>query len=104
MRNVNKIEEIPFLPIEFFKTEKVLCENIKSAHHFLSSGTTSKSQSIHYVECLDFYERNILNCFETFWGDSSKYCFLCNTKQKKCSKFFTCAYVRISYQPYKKKW
>ena len=45
-RSINKIEEIPFLPIEFFKTEKVLCKNIKSTHHFLSSGTTSKFKSI----------------------------------------------------------
>ena len=81
--SINKIEEIPFLPIEFFKTEKVLCENIKSSHHFLSSGTTSDIKSVHYVECLNFYERNILNCFEAFWGDSSKYCFLCLTPNKK---------------------
>ena len=58
--NINRvkvIEDIPFLPIEFFKTEKILCKNIYHSHVFYSSGTSSEIKSKHYIDDIKFYEK-----------------------------------------------
>ncbi|MDE5609951.1 MAG: hypothetical protein K2I66_06190, partial [Bacteroidales bacterium] len=39
---VKTLRQIPFLPIEVFKTRKVFLEGIESEHYFLSSGTGSQ--------------------------------------------------------------
>ena len=80
---VHHIEQIPFLPIEFFKTEKILCRNNSPNHFFLSSGTTSQKKSKHYIDCIKFYEKTISLCFENFWGKLNNYRFFCLTPQKK---------------------
>ena len=51
----NNIFEIPFLPIEFFKKEQVICKGKGIEKIFLSSGTTGK-QSKHLV-ILEYYLR-----------------------------------------------
>tara|TARA_S200000501_G_scaffold373353_1_gene420276 strand:- start:104 stop:1084 length:981 start_codon:yes stop_codon:yes gene_type:complete len=79
---VKNITQIPFLPIEFFKSQKIICEKIKPIHYFLSSGTTSEKKSIHYINNLNFYEKNCLVCFEKFWGKINNYCFFCLTPNK----------------------
>ena len=38
------ILEIPFLPISFFKTEKIICEGQEVKTTFLSSGTKGKKK------------------------------------------------------------
>ena len=69
-----KITEIPFLPIQFFKTKKILT---KSSYElkFLSSGTGGK-RSTHYVAEKSNYIKSFVNCFESFFGSSKDYCFL----------------------------
>ncbi len=81
--NVSSIEQIPFMPIEFFKSEKILCQSVTPDHFFLSSGTTSQKKSKHYVDCLKFYEKSISLCFERFWGKIDNYRFFCLTPNKK---------------------
>tara|TARA_B100001758_G_scaffold174714_1_gene151590 strand:+ start:276 stop:1256 length:981 start_codon:yes stop_codon:yes gene_type:complete len=80
---VSSIDQIPFMPIEFFKTERILCQNTNSNHFFLSSGTTSQKKSKHYINCLKFYEKTISLCFENFWGKINNYRFFCLTPNKK---------------------
>ena len=83
--NINKIkviEDIPFLPIEFFKTEKILCNNIHHSHVFYSSGTSSEIKSKHYIDDIKFYEKNSAYCFKKFWGDIDDYIFFCLTPNK----------------------
>ncbi len=80
---ITTIEQIPFMPIEFFKTEKILCKNITPNHFFLSSGTTSEKKSKHYINCLNFYEKTISLCFEKFFGKINNYRFFCLTPKKK---------------------
>jgi len=66
---IKKIDEIPFLPIEFFKTQKVLADGLESEIIFTSSGTTGMQQSKHYVSDLTYYERSYRQAFSFFYGD-----------------------------------
>ena len=70
-----KLEEIPFLPIEFFKTEQIICVSQKIEEIFLSSGTKG-NQSKHLVSDLSIYENSFKNSFQLFYGDITDYCIL----------------------------
>lgn len=73
---VTDVEKIPFLPIEFFKTQHVICGVNKYEQVFLSSGTTGENQSKHYVKDLSVYEQSFVKGFELFYGNINDYCFL----------------------------
>lgn len=66
--SVKKIEEIPFLPIQFFKSHHVLSSNEVIQSLFLSSGTTGNEQSKHFVTDLSVYEESFTKGFEHFYG------------------------------------
>lgn len=72
---VISIEKIPFLPIEFFKSQQVICGDKFFETIFLSSGTTSENQSKHYVKDVKVYEQSFINGFEQFYGEITNYCF-----------------------------
>jgi hypothetical protein len=57
--------EIPFLPISFFKTHKILSKEITLENQliFKSSGTTIGTRSHHYVASPTLYERSFLDTF-----------------------------------------
>lgn len=77
--DVNKVKEltqIPFLPIEFFKSRKVVTGNNKEQEIFLSSGTTGMSQSMHYVTDISIYEESYSKGFEYFYGNIEDYVVL----------------------------
>lgn len=68
---------IPFLPIEFFKTQEVVCgAAIPEDVVFSSSGTTGQVTSKHYVRDPDLYRESFLKSFELFYGDVRNYCIL----------------------------
>ena len=64
--------EIPFLPISFFKTHKVLTGNPECSHIFESSGTAGKTSS-HHVADIEVYEQSFFNCFELFYGHPNQF-------------------------------
>lgn len=66
---ITKLEEIPFLPIEFFKSHKVLAKNISHETIFESSGTTGQITSKHYVHSLEIYEKSFRLAFEQIYGN-----------------------------------
>ncbi|WP_297705606.1 acyl transferase [uncultured Eudoraea sp.] len=74
--NVNAVEDIPYLPIEFFKSKKVLAKNQKPQIVFESSGTTGQLVSKHYVARLAIYVKSYLKTFEYFYGNIEDYCVL----------------------------
>jgi len=74
--NVNALEDIPYLPIEFFKSKKVLAKNQKPQIVFESSGTTGQLVSKHYVARLAIYVKSYLKTFEYFYGNIEDYCVL----------------------------
>ncbi len=66
--SVYKIEEIPFLPVEFFKTHEVICEGKKPEIIFESSGTTQSSPAKHHITEASLYELSFTKGFEHFNG------------------------------------
>ena len=72
---VSNIKEIPFLPIQFFKSHKVLSSKKAIQQTFLSSGTTG-SQSLHFVTDLSLYKESYSNGFSHFYGNIEDYTIL----------------------------
>jgi len=71
---ITKIEEIPFLPIEFFKTQDIKTSDTgKKSMIFTSSGTTGMVQSKHFVSDVSIYEKSYLKGFELAYGDIENY-------------------------------
>ncbi|MBO3698496.1 acyl transferase [Roseivirga sp. E12] len=66
--DVTNIYDIPFLPIEFFKTKNVKTGEWNTDCVFESSGTTQSQTSKHYVFDESFYLQNCLRGFETVYG------------------------------------
>ena len=75
-KHVNRIEDIPFLPIEFFKSHEVKSGNFSPEITFLSSGTTGQIQSKHHVKNLSLYVESFTKTFEYFYGDIEDYVIL----------------------------
>lgn len=73
---VNHISQIPFLPIDFFKTKTVVTDQKKPETVFESSGTTQNTTSKHYVADLSLYERSFLDAFTLFYGPVEELCIL----------------------------
>jgi len=74
--SVDNYKNIPFLPIEFFKTHKVISGNQDDKIIFYSSGTTDTTRSKHYLKDIKLYENSFLNTFSRFYGDIENYCVL----------------------------
>ena len=66
--DVNIISEIPFLPIQFFKSHKVLSLKGSIDKVFTSSGTTGSEPSKHLVQDITVYEESYLKGFKHFYG------------------------------------
>ena len=75
-KKVKTLSQIPFLPVEFFKTHKVVCGNEEPCQVFTSSGTTGSVKSRHYVLDIALYEECLRNGFEYFYGNIRDYCIL----------------------------
>jgi hypothetical protein len=91
-KNVKRIEQIPFLPVEFFKTREIITTirdkstinknrklpklQITKPILFLSSGTTGMERSKHYVSNIKMYESSFRICFKKNYGDIRKYTIL----------------------------
>lgn len=73
---VKSVENIPFLPIEFFKTHKVTSTTKPSEITFSSSGTTGQTTSKHHVADLSVYETSFRKGFTRYYGDIQDYAIL----------------------------
>lgn len=76
VKTVNQLTDIPFLPIEFFKSHQVVCGSKKPEAIFESSGTTQSQTSKHFVPDLSLYEQSYLKAFSLFYGPVENYCIL----------------------------
>jgi hypothetical protein len=65
---VSNVQEIPFLPIEFFKSHRVYCGDKNEELVFKSSGTTGKTRSVHYVKDAALYQRSFNNTYDRYIG------------------------------------
>jgi phenylacetate-coenzyme A ligase PaaK-like adenylate-forming protein len=74
--DVHTLEDIPFLPIEFFKSKKIISSLEEVQEVFTSSGTTGSVTSKHYVTDIEFYKESYLKGFAHFYGNIEDYAVL----------------------------
>ena len=70
-----EMNQIPFLPISFFKSHAVFVGD-QPATLFESSGTTQDVVSKHWVADTTIYKQSFLQCFQLFYGAPADYCVL----------------------------
>lgn len=73
---IQRIEDIPFLPISLFKTHLIKSGNWESQIIFSSSGTTGQISSQHHLSDREWYKNLSLKTFEGFYGPVKNYCVL----------------------------
>lgn len=73
---LNREDQIPFLPISFFKTQDVFVGTDRPTILFESSGTTEDVVSKHWVSDIAIYEQSFLKTFDLFYGQPSDYCII----------------------------
>ena len=73
---VKCINDIPFMPIEFFKNFKVIDPLMPIQNVFKSSGTTGMNRSQHFIQDISLYEDSFQKAFLHFYGDISDYTVL----------------------------
>ena len=71
--DVSCIEDIPFLPIELFKSHTIYCGEGDPEIVFTSSSTTGQTPSRHPMARLSIYERAFTEAFRTFYGAPEQY-------------------------------
>ena len=74
--DIKTLQEIPFLPIQFFKTHPVLSSQEPVKATFTSSGTTGSITSKHLVSNLKIYEQSFTKGFQQFYGNIEDYVIL----------------------------
>ncbi|WP_372938336.1 acyl transferase, partial [Seonamhaeicola sp.] len=74
--DVKTLRDIPFLPIQFFKSRTVLSSKDTVKTIFTSSGTTGENTSKHHVTNLKIYENSFNLGFSHFYGNIKDYVVL----------------------------
>lgn len=74
--SVKKIEQIPFLPISFFKQFDITTGRFRPQVIFTSSGTTATINSRHLVKDAGVYEESFTQGFTRFYGPVADYCIV----------------------------
>lgn len=74
--HVSNVRDIPFLPVEFFKSHDVICRDVKPEVVFTSSGTTGMITSKHQVAHVKMYTDSFLRGFHEAYGSPENYVFL----------------------------
>lgn len=72
---VERWEDIPYLPIEVFKHRRVYCGAEPPEAVFTSSTTGGDTPSLHYVAELDSYRRTLRRAFSIFYGEPESWSF-----------------------------
>ncbi|HET9824646.1 MAG TPA: acyl transferase, partial [Chitinophagaceae bacterium] len=73
---IKSVSQIPFLPIQFFKTKLVKTTEFEPEIVFESSGTKASVTSRHFVKDTTLYKESFLNGFELFYGPFKDWCII----------------------------
>jgi len=73
---ITKLDKIPFLPIDLFKKYTIKTGQWDRETLFESSGTTLQVSSKHELRSIDWYTKNTIHGFSTFYKAPSEYCIL----------------------------
>ena len=76
VQKVKRLEQIPFLPIQFFKSHTVISNKNTIQKTFTSSGTTGMTTSKHFVTDISIYEESYRKGFSQFYGNIEDYVIL----------------------------
>ena len=76
VQKVKTLQQIPFLPIQFFKSHTVVSNNEAPQAIFTSSGTTGMTTSQHLVTDVSLYEESYRRGFSQFYGNIENYVVL----------------------------
>ncbi|MGJ1362359.1 acyl transferase [Sphingobacterium spiritivorum] len=68
-KNITHYTQIPFLPIELFKSQEIITSGSVPQVTFSSSGTTGMLTSKHLVADAKLYEQSFRKAFKQFYGD-----------------------------------
>jgi len=74
--DISHYTEIPCIPIEFFKSHKILIDGKNTDQYFASSGTTGANTSKHFIADIEVYEKSFTKGFEHFFGSPENYVIL----------------------------
>ena len=74
--NVKNLHQIPFLPIQFFKSHEIVSSIEPIQEIFTSSGTTGIITSKHLITDVSLYEKSYRNAFSDFYGNIEDYVIL----------------------------
>ncbi len=75
-QKVKSIQQIPFLPIQFFKSHSVISNTNTPQATFTSSGTTGMNTSQHLITDVSIYEESYRKGFSQFYGNIEDYVIL----------------------------
>ena len=75
-QNIKSLQQIPFLPIQFFKNHRVVSSQNPLQQTFTSSGTTGMITSQHLVTDITLYEESYQKAFSEFYGNIEDYVVL----------------------------
>lgn len=75
-QEVKTVQQIPFLPIQFFKSHEVVSSTNPIQETFTGSGTTGMITSKHLVTNISLYEQSFRNAFSEFYGNIEDYAIL----------------------------
>ncbi|HKC35432.1 MAG TPA: hypothetical protein VKB95_05190 [Chitinophagaceae bacterium] len=73
---IDEIEKIPFLPINFFKTDEIKTGKFNAGIIFESSGTTQTINSRHHVKDVSLYIQSFTTAFENMYSHLNEWCIL----------------------------
>ena len=73
---VKTVQQIPFLPIQFFKSHTIVSNSKYAEATFISSGTTGGIVSKHFVSDLEIYKQSFRRGFKSFYGNIENYTVL----------------------------
>ena len=76
VQKVKSLEQIPFLPIQFFRSHEIVSTTDAIQEIFTSSGTTGTITSKHLVTDVSLYEQSYQNAFSEFYGNIEDYVVL----------------------------
>lgn len=74
--SVQSLQQVPFLPIRFFKSHIVTTTAFDTAVIFESSGTTGSINSRHFVKDVELYKESFTKGFELFYGPVKDWCII----------------------------
>ena len=102
--NISNLNQIPFLPIRFFKSHRVVTGDHGVRRIFRSSGTSGSGDSVHYVIDTQIYDQSLMAGFRQHFGDIEDWCILAllpNYLEKGDSSLVYMAdqWIRVSRHP-----